>query len=88
MYFTNTLSPTLLMIELLSSLKKGRVVRYINVGTSGHSRGSLDHFHRQGQMSASEARLGYASSKLLLLMTTYALQRKVYSVKSSQIIDG
>jgi NAD(P)-dependent dehydrogenase (short-subunit alcohol dehydrogenase family) len=73
MYFTNTLGPTLLMRELLLSLKEGGDVRYINVGTSGHSRGSLDHFHRQGQMSASEARLGYASSKLLLLMTTYAL---------------
>jgi len=80
MYFTNTLGPTLLIRELLPSLKAGGDVRYINVGTSGHSKGTLDHFHKQGQMSAAEARLGYASSKLLLLMTSYICQRKVHAV--------
>ena len=88
MYFTNTLGPTLLMRELLLSLKAGGDVRYINVGTSGHSSGSLDHFHKQGQMSASEARLGYASSKLLLLMTSYACQRKVHAVGLSHLSGG
>ena len=80
MYFTNTLGPTLLMRELLLSLKASREVMYINVGTSGHSRGTLDYFQRQGPMSPAEARFGYASSKLLLLMTSYACQRKVHAV--------
>ncbi|KAE9365151.1 NAD(P)-binding protein [Stipitochalara longipes BDJ] len=80
MYFTNTLGPTLLMRELLPSLIAGGDVIYVNVGSSGHSRGTLDHFHKKEQLNALKGGSGYASSKLLLLMTTYVFQRKVYAL--------
>jgi NAD(P)-dependent dehydrogenase (short-subunit alcohol dehydrogenase family) len=80
-YSTNTLGPTLLIRELLPSLTAGEHVTVINIGTSAHSSGRLDHFHRVGEMSALEGPLGYGSSKLLLMMITYAFQRKVYAVR-------
>ena len=83
-YSTNTLGPALLIRELLPVLISGVNPIVINIGTSAlaQSSGRLDHFHKEGQMTALEGPVGYGSAKQLLLMITYVFQRKVYAVCS------
>jgi NAD(P)-dependent dehydrogenase (short-subunit alcohol dehydrogenase family) len=86
-YQTNTLSPVLLMRELLSlfrNAKHGSVI--LNVSSATEAMGDIHYFQKESDNSLGKS-LGlkeglkkYGSSKLLLLMAGYAMQREADNV--------
>lgn len=72
----NYLAPFLLTHELLRLLKADAPSRVINVASGMHSSGRVDFDDLQGEKRYSGMR-AYANSKLMLLMFTYELARRL-----------
>jgi NAD(P)-dependent dehydrogenase (short-subunit alcohol dehydrogenase family) len=78
-YQTNVLSPLFLMHQLLSLFKDGGIT--INVSTAAITLGDIQYFRNKSEKDlgrdpgVQESLKKYGSSKLLLLMAGYALQR-------------
>ncbi|KAH8816008.1 hypothetical protein F5884DRAFT_774552 [Xylogone sp. PMI_703] len=79
-YQTNVLSPILLISNLVDCLPVGSVV--VNVASAAHNLGRVDYFENLnesagGKLSLTESLTKYGSSKLLLIMSGYIIQRKL-----------
>jgi NAD(P)-dependent dehydrogenase (short-subunit alcohol dehydrogenase family) len=87
MYKTNVLAPTMLVRGLLEVLGGGLVV---NVGSAAHQMGTLEYLEKanvptdkvgnEEKLTLQEGLKRYGSSKLFMLMASYAFQRRVEAV--------
>ena len=75
-FAVNYLAPFLLIHELLDMLKASAPSRIVNVSSAAHTMGKIDFDNLQSEKKYSSFR-AYGSSKLMLIMGTYELARRL-----------